>query len=1356
MSNENRTYGNSYSSLPSTNQYGYQPGPQSQYPQYGSTTSSQYGGLQATATAAMDIDTPPLYQSQRYTQQQPVNTAASYDWYGNTTNRVTPAQSSYQEQRGDVNDQRIDNTASSLSSYPYQANSANSYGYIGESSYSSTQNDELPRSGYSSTNLSGGGGLDSLRIPYQPSFPAKTAQAKTTQAKTPSVPSRVPQYGQIQHERRPSSSLVQDAQRVGSTSSRSLPAVGQMASATHDLAAYSSTRNTGSRDFPEQRSVDLGHRNVQTSSTSSAEPQHASPVPPSAVVAKAKQQPAKRTNTPGRTPRVSKKKTAEAPSVQTPRVPSAQPSGMSAGTRVSAQSDQASGSISGPTMGNLSEAASAVPQQQRPAPSSGGVNVGNTYSISPRVSATSQSVQSPPASHQGRLQGSASGLKQVTAQSRTSNVPSKATPQLSRATETTHRAAPPLQSPRPPASHLGQNSTLASSGVASTTSGASTAPRAAQTARQLQQLDSRATFQGNQGYSYPSTGADRAQGQSAHQSGYDIQRHTAVSPATQSTTIASIEQSRADATSVMQNDPMTNDKSATAAAMEEEMRNFLEKFNKFRSQDPETFSQVWQKMHQNSGSPTPDLERSRADHGNMSTFTNAGTSLSTPTVATPRQASLPKIGTTSTVASTLQRINERSRNASSLSAVPGTGGQQVNGPTASGAIPVAVNTEFSHSTGVRPMDLMMPGANAQYLGPTTTGIRSATALLTSRSSPDKAPLAQGPISAPAPATQLGRQNAPEPPPILPPTKETGQSMATEPPAILPPTKRRPRKAPPTDTIWPEPHKDEIVEVISKMINSVPANAGKRIQPEQILDMLSYNPSFFHLCEMIEHIGFKLDRASLSVRVLAILQRKADQALGSTSTVLSEQMISQTSHRDQQAASVADHSMNARTNQMTSRAAVVAESQNLQNATPQMAQASGGLPENQTLQQAEKPVDKPAKRPRGRPRKSALPQTPKEAQPANFEYAPIVTPSSMGGASVPPEMGREERNLLLALAADRYGGAFTQSMDPRVYQSPYQDVNSGSTTTQPLHNVNYVYPNLQSVPVAQMGEQGSVQCGPSQVPPPVAPPLTKEMAARKRTFAEIIDLTADLVDNDANASKKRVRPDSTNHERDALSGTPHRPSTQPNRISSQLANIASTNVNITRTVDAPATAPAPKSDLDVVEPISRLKCRRKSHYDPRTIARDVLIATGFHPHHRRLNAHLEPLLHRFSKVQHNADLSTLRWDLLDPGGAAPEGTAPAAQPPADTQMDSQVISHRSLGFSPSRKPVMANSSSRRPIVPSRGGGSIGPKRGPGRPKKNDSTPGHSSGLRFSSTPVDLTNDSAGEIDRASRPRTSKRA
>jgi len=164
--------------------------------------------------------------------------------------------------------------------------------------------------------------------------------------------------------------------------------------------------------------------------------------------------------------------------------------------------------------------------------------------------------------------------------------------------------------------------------------------------------------------------------------------------------------------------------------------------------------------------------------------------------------------------------------------------------------------------------------------------------------------------------------------------------------------------------------------------------------------------------------------------------------------------------------------------------------------------------------------------------------------------------------------------------------------------------------------------------------------------------TKAARAHKRSFGEIVDLTQALPDDeDFQRHQPRQRVDD---------GLP--PSVHEGTLNDRVFDPVSRTIN-----PAPArpeverktldefryTASDPQSHLltqKIVEPMNKRRdALRRSSYNPKTIARDILLASGKHPYLAPLNNHLDGLRGRFNFVTYDSDLSTLRWDLLDPGG-----------------------------------------------------------------------------------------------------------
>lgn len=85
--------------------------------------------------------------------------------------------------------------------------------------------------------------------------------------------------------------------------------------------------------------------------------------------------------------------------------------------------------------------------------------------------------------------------------------------------------------------------------------------------------------------------------------------------------------------------------------------------------------------------------------------------------------------------------------------------------------------------------------------------------------------------------------------------------------------------------------------------------------------------------------------------------------------------------------------------------------------------------------------------------------------------------------------------------------------------------------------------------------------------------------------------------------------------------------------------------------------------DMIQPFKKEDAVEKIFYDPKTIARDILITAGRHPTENSLNQHLRRLQDIFG-IDINSDLETFRWDLVEHG-------PPLDPPQASTQTQASV-------------------------------------------------------------------------------------
>ena len=236
----------------------------------------------------------------------------------------------------------------------------------------------------------------------------------------------------------------------------------------------------------------------------------------------------------------------------------------------------------------------------------------------------------------------------------------------------------------------------------------------------------------------------------------------------------------------------------------------------------------------------------------------------------------------------------------------------------------------------------------------------------------------------------------------------------------------------------------------------------------------------------------------------------------------------------------------------------------------------------------------------------------------------------------------------------------------------------------IDNQPYRPPTAQMTPSQSLGE------GTSQIEEKSAVPLTKQEMARKRNIAEIVDLSQ-LSDDDMPPppSSKTPRldgspqlPPAGQRDLDQSFRQPHTTHRPPNAFNvpgmppymyrppqyhspAQFPPVPSASNRpfpLSRPHGPPSSiqSPAPSStglssqqrDLvnreDIVRPLDKQNDKKRKKYDPKTIVRDVLIASARHPTMMPLNYHLEGLRKVFKHVNDFSDLSTFRWDLVDPG------------------------------------------------------------------------------------------------------------
>lgn len=192
-------------------------------------------------------------------------------------------------------------------------------------------------------------------------------------------------------------------------------------------------------------------------------------------------------------------------------------------------------------------------------------------------------------------------------------------------------------------------------------------------------------------------------------------------------------------------------------------------------------------------------------------------------------------------------------------------------------------------------------------------------------------------------------------------------------------------------------------------------------------------------------------------------------------------------------------------------------------------------------------------------------------------------------------------------------------------------------------------------------------------------------ARKRSFADVVDLTQDLSEEEdeirrlkaqlglfRKANNKPAKPSimsASGAVSDRATATSIHPTSTEEKRKDRKRLLGSTDrsglnssiatedesLDLSRFKYADSQQHLLQSAI-IIRPIDKKNdVLRRSTYNPRTIAKDILVAAGRHPTIAPLNDHLDILRKKFAYISNNSDLSTFRWDLVDPVGQELTGT-----------------------------------------------------------------------------------------------------
>lgn len=493
--------------------------------------------------------------------------------------------------------------------------------------------------------------------------------------------------------------------------------------------------------------------------------------------------------------------------------------------------------------------------------------------------------------------------------------------------------------------------------------------------------------------------------------------------------------------------------------------------------------------------------------------------------------------------------------------------------------------------------------------------------------------------------------------------------------------------PRTGTHWPESKKAALSSAAVKTLAAIPENAGKSITTEFINGILDKNPSYIELCQILESMGFTLDRARFAKNLLAAVPDPSPRT--SQSTLHTPSSMQPAAHPS--------HSEPASAQMLQTHSTLKTTDTNI----------------NDSTQKERKGPKKLAGRSPGRPRKDGTPAQPRTkgvgAQDSPSHLMQSSTSSQNMVLKTPVSVDQRLHDRMLTSQTTRHDDLdlsyadLLESVSAKKQNSPgSQQVFTGTPVTsqnsatrkqkKSIGSVNLAGSRADQVTAKAMPgtsrrpstvnasenradlsngivaaaasstttptqRQTQTDAAPKSQAAPQIRTMSKAEAARKRTFAEIVDLTEDISDDDDIYSTRIIKSPridgQTVASRMTVAGPQGNGHSQGNKQA--LNNEGATPLpgqGPSTSLSAIQAKHHSLSGRELVRSFKREQALRRSTYDPRTIARDVLIASGRHPRMRGLNEHLDLLKQSFPSVTNSSDLDTFRWDIVDPDEATP--------------------------------------------------------------------------------------------------------
>jgi hypothetical protein len=487
------------------------------------------------------------------------------------------------------------------------------------------------------------------------------------------------------------------------------------------------------------------------------------------------------------------------------------------------------------------------------------------------------------------------------------------------------------------------------------------------------------------------------------------------------------------------------------------------------------------------------------------------------------------------------------------------------------------------------------------------------------------------------------------------------------------------------SIWPANKRRPLAMLAKQYLESLPENIGKVISSDEVLTLLNTTVTLNDLIRALEDKGFKVGKTELAKALVNGIYKKPQNAT-----------VAATSPRLEISANVQSRNYvnglggQTRSNQLPPDWANQATGPLISHNTMPTAHSAESVFQNFGNQHYSNHFPKAVRDERNRDPAGAL----------RYAINQMSGSSNLRNESVYPRAGTHTNSNNFEVNGQRSDqtllneqrvGTTRAGLSP--YSSPYNVWPPEYTVGAHLETATFKQSG-SDIPTQSTGQsipQGSLShSGPNS--------HLKSLAGRgyPNHIVDLVGSDDDTVSSDDNEThpRKRARldPDPIPAQE---TGNFEKSTQNADAIRTTVPSAGTVGPSTVATSKAPSKSKPTSNMLDITDPAIKLQLKilrskhlvqninekaavKKTQFNLNTLARDILITKGTHPTDMALNWHLEPLRKNFVNVGHLADLSTFRWDVVDPVPIPPQAYTSRVNDEANKALKNKFLNSQSKG------------------------------------------------------------------------------